>query len=88
MSRKDNELAIEDIGPPSDFRHLTHVGWDPIAGFNLDNIADDSQLKHFLDRAGVKKQEPQTSTDLITQNEGLQVKVFKISLFAHVLSCA
>jgi neural Wiskott-Aldrich syndrome protein len=78
---KDRKLTKADIGLPQDFRHLTHIGWDPNKGFDMDNVAD-PQLKQFFDKAGVKEcqlQDPQTREfiyDFITQNGGLQVTLF------------
>ncbi|KDR14898.1 Neural Wiskott-Aldrich syndrome protein [Zootermopsis nevadensis] len=45
-------LTKADIGLPKDFRHVSHVGWDPNKGFDLDNV-EDPQLKLFFDKAGV-----------------------------------
>ena len=30
---KKSKLSKEDIGTPTDFRHVGHVGWDPEKGF-------------------------------------------------------
>jgi hypothetical protein len=85
MSRKDHELTNEDIGLPQDFRHLTHIGWDPNTGFNMHNVADDPQLQQFFDNAGVKdcqQQDPEMREliyDVIMPNEGRQVN-FSTSL--------
>ncbi|PSN53243.1 hypothetical protein C0J52_07988 [Blattella germanica] len=51
---KDSKLRITkaDIGLPQDFRHVSHVGWDPNKGFDVDNV-EDSQLKDFFHKAGV-----------------------------------
>lgn len=32
-SKKKGKLSKEDIGTPTDFRHVGHVGWDPDKGF-------------------------------------------------------
>jgi hypothetical protein len=42
-------LTKADIGMPQDFRHVTHVGWDPNKGFDLDNV-EDPQLKQFFEK--------------------------------------
>jgi Wiskott-Aldrich syndrome protein len=42
-------LTKADIGLPKDFRHVSHVGWDPNKGFDVDNVAD-PQLKLFFDK--------------------------------------
>lgn len=44
-------LTKADIGLPKNFRHLSHVGWDPNKGFDVD--ISDPQLKLFFDKAGV-----------------------------------
>lgn len=43
---KNKKLTKADIGLPSDFKHLSHVGWDPNQGFALDNV-DPNLLKFF-----------------------------------------
>lgn len=43
---KSKKLTKADIGLPSDFKHLSHVGWDPNQGFALDNV-DPNLLKFF-----------------------------------------
>ncbi|XP_066995437.1 actin nucleation-promoting factor WASL isoform X2 [Anabrus simplex] len=45
-------LTKADIGLPQHFRHISHVGWDPNKGFDLDNV-EDPQLKQFFVKAGV-----------------------------------
>ncbi|KAG8234185.1 hypothetical protein J437_LFUL007345 [Ladona fulva] len=57
---KDNRRKITkaDIGLPQDFRHVSHVGWDPNRGFDLDNV-EDPQLKQFFDMAGVSESQLQ-----------------------------
>lgn len=40
-------LTKADIGQPHDFRHVSHVGWDPNKGFDVDNV-EDPQLKQFF----------------------------------------
>lgn len=41
------KLTKADIGQPKDFRHVSHVGWDPNKGFDVDNV-EDPQLKLFF----------------------------------------
>ena len=41
----------EDIGMPTNFQHISHVGWDPNHGFDLENV--DPNLKKFFHKAGV-----------------------------------
>ncbi len=33
--KKKIRLTKEDIGTPTDFRHVSHVGWDPEKGFDV-----------------------------------------------------
>ncbi|XP_053682613.1 actin nucleation-promoting factor WASL isoform X2 [Sabethes cyaneus] len=47
-------LRKEDIGMPSNFKHLTHVGWSPTSGFDLKG--EEETLKPFLEKAGVRDQ--------------------------------
>ncbi len=32
---KKARLTKEDIGTPTDFRHVGHIGWDPEKGFDV-----------------------------------------------------
>lgn len=52
---KKPKLTKEDISTPTDFRHVGHVGWDPKAGFDVDNI--DPQWKKLFDTVGVTQSE-------------------------------
>jgi len=45
------KLTKHDIGMPTNFQHISHVGWDPNHGFDLENV--DPNLKKFFQRAGV-----------------------------------
>ena len=36
---------------PPNFQHISHVGWDPNHGFDLENV--DPNLKKFFHKAGV-----------------------------------
>jgi Wiskott-Aldrich syndrome protein len=40
---------------PRNFRHKSHIGWDPEQGFDIRNIPP--QWKHLFQAAGVKKSE-------------------------------
>jgi neural Wiskott-Aldrich syndrome protein len=46
-------LTKADIGTPSNFKHVTHVGWNAKSGFDLSG--EDEALKPFLQRAGVSE---------------------------------
>lgn len=73
------KLTKEDIGHPQNFRHLTHIDWDPNESFNLNSVTD-PRLKPFFNKAGVREcqlQDPQTKEfifDFISHHRGLQVK--------------
>ena len=45
------KIKKEDIGLPTNFQHISHVGWDPNHGFDLENV--DPNLKKFFHKAGV-----------------------------------
>ncbi|CAL1297234.1 unnamed protein product [Larinioides sclopetarius] len=49
--RRKKKLTKEDIGTPSNFTHLQHVGWHPEKGFSVDSV--DQELKDFFNLAGV-----------------------------------
>lgn len=52
MKKGDKKkLTKHDIGMPTNFQHISHVGWDPNHGFDLENV--DPNLKKFFQRAGV-----------------------------------
>ncbi|KAG5837864.1 hypothetical protein ANANG_G00217550 [Anguilla anguilla] len=45
------KLTKADIGAPSGFKHITHVGWDPNSGFDTNNL--DPDLKKLFSCAGI-----------------------------------
>eukprot|EP00794_Sanderia_malayensis_P003079 gene3079-3544_t len=56
-NKKKGKLTKHDIGLPSDFRHVGHVGWDPKGGFDVNNI--DPKWKKLFDNAGITEKELQ-----------------------------
>ena len=54
---KRAKLRKEDISLPTNFQHISHVGWDPNRGFDLENV--DPKLKQFFSKAGVSEKELQ-----------------------------
>ncbi|XP_075148108.1 WASP actin nucleation promoting factor isoform X2 [Haematobia irritans] len=44
-----------DIGAPTNFRHVTHVGWDDDKGFDCQGDEKDEILNQFFAKAGVSK---------------------------------
>ncbi|XP_048011429.1 neural Wiskott-Aldrich syndrome protein-like isoform X1 [Megalobrama amblycephala] len=49
------KISKSDIGTPSNFRHVGHVGWDPNTGFDLNNL--DPDLKNLFDMCGISEAE-------------------------------
>nr|XP_023694270.1 neural Wiskott-Aldrich syndrome protein-like [Paramormyrops kingsleyae] len=47
------KLTKADIGTPSNFQHVGHVGWDPNTGFDLNNL--DPELKNLFDMCGISE---------------------------------
>lgn len=47
------KLTKADIGTPSNFKHVTHVGWNAKSGFDLSG--EDEALRPFLQKAGVSE---------------------------------
>lgn len=46
-------MTKADIGTPSNFKHVTHVGWNAKSGFDLSG--EDEALRPFLAKAGVSE---------------------------------
>lgn len=61
-TKKDNDkkkktrkvVTKADIGTPTGFTHVTHVGWDSFEGFKFEGD-DEEALLPFLEKAGVSK---------------------------------
>ncbi|XP_006819312.1 actin nucleation-promoting factor WASL-like [Saccoglossus kowalevskii] len=73
---KKAKLSKADIGLPSDFRHVGHVGWDPEKGFDTDNL--DPDVKNLFDTVGISEEQlkdKETSKfihDFIEQQGGVE----------------
>ncbi|KAM9475267.1 WASP actin nucleation promoting factor b [Clarias gariepinus] len=73
--KKGPRLTKADIGAPSGFKHVTHVGWDPNSGFDTNNL--DPDLKKLFSCAGISEDQltdKETSKliyDFIEQSGGL-----------------
>lgn len=54
--RTTGKITKADIGMPQEFRHVSHVGWNPYTGFDLDNVDDRSisLQKEQLQFRGIK----------------------------------
>ncbi|XP_029471392.1 neural Wiskott-Aldrich syndrome protein isoform X1 [Rhinatrema bivittatum] len=50
---KKKRLTKADIGTPSNFQHIGHVGWDPNTGFDVNNL--DPELKNLFDLCGISE---------------------------------
>ncbi|XP_030638840.1 neural Wiskott-Aldrich syndrome protein-like [Chanos chanos] len=50
---KKKKITKADIGTPSNFQHIGHVGWDPNTGFDLNNL--DPELKNLFDMCGISE---------------------------------
>ncbi|XP_056605359.1 actin nucleation-promoting factor WASL-like [Triplophysa dalaica] len=50
---KNKKISKSEIGTPSNFRHVGHVGWDPNTGFDLNNM--DPDLKKLFDMCGISE---------------------------------
>ncbi|XP_063101872.1 actin nucleation-promoting factor WAS [Cavia porcellus] len=47
------KISKADIGAPKDFKHVSHVGWDPQNGFDVNNL--DPDLRSLFSRAGISE---------------------------------
>ena len=55
-SSREEEPAMQ-IGMPTNFKHVTHIGWDEANGFEVANLPD--EWKSLFKAAGVKKKDLQ-----------------------------
>ncbi|XP_047136345.1 uncharacterized protein LOC100211223 isoform X2 [Hydra vulgaris] len=67
MKAGEKKLSKEHIGFPADFRHVSHVGWDPNGGFEINNI--DPQWKKLFGAVGVteKQLEDEDNAELVSK---------------------
>ncbi|KAJ6655319.1 hypothetical protein lerEdw1_005511 [Lerista edwardsae] len=47
------KISKADIGAPSGFKHVQHIGWDPNSGFDVNHL--DPDLKTFFSQAGISE---------------------------------
>ncbi|XP_069503625.1 actin nucleation-promoting factor WAS isoform X2 [Ambystoma mexicanum] len=70
------KFSKADIGAPSDFKHVKHVGWDPNTGFDVNAL--DPELKSLFSHAGISEDQltdAETSKliyDFIEQQGGVE----------------
>lgn len=50
---KKKSITKADIGNPQNFRHVSHVGWDPTTGFDLENV--DKSMRKFFEKVGISE---------------------------------
>lgn len=56
QKRTKKKFTKADISMPTDFKHITHVGWTAQKGFDL-NGEEVNNLNSFLERAGVSEKQ-------------------------------
>ncbi|KAG0241633.1 hypothetical protein BGW41_005649 [Actinomortierella wolfii] len=62
------KLDKSQIGLPSNFRHLSHIGWDPNKGFNVQNIDPEwKNLFEQLEKMGVSQEDINNNAEFVTQ---------------------
>uniref|UniRef100_A0A1A9ZUP9 WH1 domain-containing protein n=1 Tax=Glossina pallidipes TaxID=7398 RepID=A0A1A9ZUP9_GLOPL len=54
---KKRKVTKADISQPTNFMHISHVGWDANKGFDLAGNENDQVLSHFFAKAGVSENE-------------------------------
>ena len=84
-------LNKEDIGMPTNFQHISHVGWDPNHGFDLENV--DPNLKKFFQKAGVDEKALQDKDtrdfiyDFIDKHGGVEAALREVNK-RHNMFCS
>ncbi|KAF9163689.1 hypothetical protein DFQ26_002250 [Actinomortierella ambigua] len=62
------KLDKSQIGLPSNFRHLSHIGWDPNKGFNVQNIDPEwKNLFEQLEKMGVSQDDINNNAEFVSQ---------------------
>lgn len=80
--KKSFKLTKADISMPTNFQHLSHVGWDPDRGFDLENV--DPNLKKFFNHAGVSDSQLQDQDtrnfiyDFIREHGGVEAAIQEV----------
>ena len=84
------KLKKEDIGMPTNFQHISHVGWDPNHGFDLENV--DPNLKKFFQKAGVDEKTLQDKDtrefiyDFIDKHGGVEAALREVNNSPDILA--
>ena len=69
---------------PTNFQHISHVGWDPNHGFDLENV--DPNLKKFFQKAGVDEKALQDKDtrdfiyDFIDKHGGVEAALREVNI--------
>ncbi|XP_052779380.1 actin nucleation-promoting factor WASL-like [Mya arenaria] len=68
------KLTKEDISTPTDFRHVSHVGWDPNTGLDMQKL--DPEMKSLFEQIGLEQSNVDEETidfiyDFVEKHGGL-----------------
>lgn len=55
--KRNRRVTKDDISLPTNFVHVSHVGWNAQKGFDVNGKEDDEMLQQFLSKAGVSEQQ-------------------------------
>ncbi|XP_053552129.1 actin nucleation-promoting factor WAS isoform X2 [Bombina bombina] len=75
-SKGKKKFSKADIGAPSGFKHVGHIGWDPNNGFDVDAL--DPELRSLFSQAGISddqltdKETSKLIYDFIEQQGGVE----------------
>lgn len=75
--KRTRNLTTRDISAPSDFKHVSHVGWDARHGFNMVDVSDENLRKFFAEAGVSDKQLTDMDTrkfiyDFLEKNGGME----------------
>ncbi|KAH3865289.1 hypothetical protein DPMN_028328 [Dreissena polymorpha] len=54
------KITKEDISTPTDFRHVSHVGWDPNTGLDMQKL--DPEMKTLFEQIGIEQSQVDEET--------------------------
>ncbi|XP_052250840.1 actin nucleation-promoting factor WASL-like isoform X1 [Dreissena polymorpha] len=54
------KITKEDISTPTDFRHVSHVGWDPNTGLDMQKL--DPEMKTLMEQIGIEQSQVDEET--------------------------
>ena len=86
--KEGNRRAIEEkemeIGMPTNFKHVTHIGWDDQAGFQTQNLPP--EWKRLFKDAGIKKKELEdiSTAKIIVQTLAEQMTDEQLAQLPHL----